>query len=82
MANWYEMLKEIMEKDGEIFDEKICTLTNDELLIEFDAGFGATEGKPFTAWGKNWVYFPLEYDGAEGIGHAPRFPCDISMGHQ
>ena len=30
----------------------------------------------------NWVYFPICYDGAEWVGHAPRNPCDIAMEHQ
>ena len=82
MDNWYKMLKEIMEEDKEDFSQKKCTLTDEELKIEFDSGYGGSEGVPFTAWGKKWVYFPIVYDGSEWIGHAPRFPCKISMSHQ
>jgi hypothetical protein len=82
MANWYEKLKEIMEADGENFDTRRCTLSNQDLLKEFDDSYGSSEGAAFTAWGENWVYFPIVYDGSEWIGHAPRNPCEISMKHQ
>lgn len=82
MATWYEMLKEAMFEDGENFEKKVCTLTDAGLLEEFNSGYGGSEGAPFTAWGDKWVYFPLVYDGAEWVGHAPRNPCDIAMDHQ
>lgn len=87
MSSWYDMLKNIMEKDGEDFDKRICTLSEEELKIRFDAGFGGGAynddpddiAKPFTAWGEKWVYFPLQYDGSLRVGHAPRNPCKYSM---
>ena len=82
MDCWYDILKSIMESDGEDFNKRVCTLSETELRVVFDSGFGGTEGKPFTAWGEKWVYFPIVYDGAEWVGHAPRNPCDISMEHQ
>jgi hypothetical protein len=82
MANWYEMLKEMAENDGEEVAEIVCTLSKKELEEEFNSGYGGSEGRHFTAWGKNWVYFPIVYDGAEWVGHAPRNPCNISMAHQ
>lgn len=83
MDNWYDMLKEIMKEDGEDFSRKICTISDDELQVNFDPEFkGEVEGQLFTAWGEKWVYFPLCFDGLEWIGHAPRNPCDISMSHQ
>jgi len=59
-----------------------CTLSEAALDERFDAGFGAAEGKPFTAWTAARVYFPTEYDGAEGVGSAPRNPCDEATVHQ
>ena len=82
MANWYLMLKKAMEDDGEDFSQRVCTLTEHQLLEEFDGGYGSEQGAPFTAWGKDWVYFPICYDGAEWVGHAPRNPCVTSMEHQ
>lgn len=82
MASWYEMLKEAMMEDGEDLNSFVCTMDEVELKEDFDAGFGSTRGKPFTAWGAKWVYFPICYDGAEWVGHAPRNPSDIAMHHQ
>jgi len=47
----------------------------------FYEGFGRTEGEPFTAWSKEWVYFPVQYDGRESVGRVPRNPCAISTEH-
>ena len=82
MATWFDLLKEAMEEDGEDFASMICTMDEAGLKKEFDDGFGNVEGAPFTAWGANWVYFPICYDGSEWVGHAPRNPCDIAMKHQ
>ena len=75
MINWKEMLEE--------FDDKIlaCTLTEEELLVEFDGSYGLSEGTPFTAWSNDWVYFPVVYDGAEWVGRAPRNICDTPTYH-
>jgi hypothetical protein len=82
MANWYNMLKDEMDSLNDDFGDKTCTLTDDELKVEFDNSYGREEGAGFTAWGNKYVYFPLCYDGSEWIGFAPRSPCDISMKHQ
>ena len=82
MENWYDMLKEVMAENGDDFDSRECTLTEKQLKVGFDSGYGSTEGEPFTAWGKNFVYFPICYDGAEWVGSAPRNPCDKAMVHQ
>ncbi len=42
--------------------------------VEFDAGFGGSEGPPVLAWTTTRVYFPVVYDGAEWIESAPRIP--------
>lgn len=82
MANWHEMLKEAMESDGQKFEDRECAMDEAGLKVEFDDGYGGEEGKPFTAWGENWVYFPICYDGSEWVGHAPRNPCEKVMSHQ
>lgn len=82
ISSWYKMLKEKMEADGEDFEKRICTLDEQALHVTFNAGYGLPEGEPFTAWGEKWVYFPIEYDGSESVGHAPRHPCEISLEHQ
>ena len=53
-----------------------CTLSDNELDTEFDAGFGGSNGKPFTLWTEDRVYFPAVYDGSEWVASAPRNPCD------
>ena len=82
IKTWYELLTLTMDQDGEKFEDMVCTLSEAELRVPFDAGHTATMGKNFTAWGKNWVYFPLDYDNMQWVGHAPRNPCDIAIKHQ
>lgn len=64
-----------------ILNENIDTL---ELIVENKFLFQLEDGDfgehgtycdcPFTAWTEKYVYFPLEYDGKEYIGYAPRNP--------
>lgn len=83
LNNWNEMLEErFRETTKESFDDIIeCTLSKEEMDEDFDAGYGGTEGKPFLAWSKNWVYFPVCYDGAEWVGAVPRNPGDHKPVH-
>lgn len=41
---------------------------------EFYPGYGAANGPGVLAWTEGWVYFPVEYDGAEWMDSAPRNP--------
>jgi len=82
MATWKEMLREAFADRKEDFKSMVCTLTEEEQNVEFYSGFGGSEGKPFTAWGEKYVYFPIVYDGAEWVGSAPRNPCDEATAHQ
>ena len=52
----------------------VTTLTDDELSMPFDSGYGGEEGVPFTAWSDTRVYFPACYDGSEGVVSVPRNP--------
>ena len=72
------------EFEGIGVDASTLTITPSDLDLdkEFDCGYGGVEGKPFTAWSDDTVYFPLCYDGAEWIGSAPRNPCEKALGHQ
>jgi hypothetical protein len=78
-TTWRKMLREVLPEGETIIH---CTLTPKELDEQFDGGYGLTEGRPFTAWSENWVFFPIGYDGAEKVGKAPRNPCNIKMSHQ
>lgn len=82
MVSWFVMLKEAMERDGENFERRICTLDEEALKKEWNMAWCEPQGQAFTAWGERWVYFPLCYDGSEWVGHAPRNPCEIAMQHQ
>lgn len=76
--NWNDMILECADGDEII----ACTLTEEELNRKFDSSFGLTNGKPFTAWSENYVYFPVVYDGSESVGRTPRNPCDEATEHQ
>lgn len=82
MANWYDLLKQAMLKDGEDFDSCVCTMDENELKAEFNNGFGNVRSQPFLAWGVHWVYFALQYDGLSFVGHAPRNPTNQVLPHQ
>ncbi len=82
MATWRELILSEMEDRGETWADVVhCTLYDEILDVEFDDGFGATEGKPFTLWTTNRVYFPRCYDGAEGVASVPRNPCNEVTEH-
>lgn len=82
MKSWNSMLKNEFEQNGDDFSKMKTTLNTEDLNREFDTGFGASVGDPFTAWGERYVYFPVVYDGSEWVGSAPRNPCDTVTNHQ
>lgn len=81
MANWKQMLIQAFKETGDNFEKMQTTLTQEELIIEFDGGFGCIKGVSFTSWGEKYVYFPVVYDGAEWVGYAPRNMCEIKTSH-
>jgi len=78
---WRVMLEVECGKRGDKLSELQMTLTEEELDVEFDISFGLKEGKPFTAWSKDWVYFPVQYDGSEWVTSVPRNPCEYKTEH-
>jgi hypothetical protein len=75
MSNWKELIQHEMNIQKETFEDVVSsTLTEEELLKEFDGGFGCSEGEPFTLWTTNRVYFPVVYDGAEWCASVSRNP--------
>lgn len=82
MYSWAELIAEAMAEAGDPGPLVACTLTAEEAAVKFDAGYGSKNGKPFTAWTATRVYFPVDYDGAEAAGSAPRAPCDEATEHQ
>jgi hypothetical protein len=81
-TTWNKELKQAFENSGDDFSKMIINITDEELNLEFDCDYGGTEGVAFTAWGEKYVYFPIQYDGSEWVGSAPRNPCDEKTGHQ
>jgi len=75
MNNWKGMLNDMIKENHESWEDIVSnTMTEDEMMKNFDSGFGETEGIPFTVWTKNSVYFPVCYDGAEWVGSVSRHP--------
>ena len=82
MNTWQELITDEMDRKGESWADVVrSTLTNRELAVKFNKGFGLSEGAPFTLWTKNRVYFPVVYDGLEWVGSVPRDPCDEATEH-
>jgi hypothetical protein len=79
-STWFKLINKALEieNDGPLI---ACTLTEKELHKSFYTGYGGEEGKSFTAWTENRVYFPACYDGAEWVASVPRNPCDEATGH-
>ena len=71
MSCWYYILRDKMEESGDCFSSRICTLSEEYLITKFIKFDGVEAGIPFYAWGKNYVYFPDEYN---SVGCAPRNP--------
>ncbi len=75
MTTWREQISRELRNSKESWEDiESITLTDKELDRQFDAGYGATCGEPFTAWTKNRVYFPVCYDGAEWVASVARNP--------
>lgn len=72
--NWKDALHAEVSENKDDWDLLVHTMTKNEFEREFDGGYGGAEGCPFTAWTDNFVYFPVQYDGAEWVGSVPRHP--------
>jgi len=75
-TTWRELIREEMRARGETFMNVVAMApSSDEWMsVEFDDGFGATHGIPFTVWTDKRVYFPVCYDGAEWCESVSRNP--------
>lgn len=83
MTNWKIMLGEALEDNGESWEDiEENTMTEEDMMKNFDDDFGTTNGCPFTVWTKNTVYFPICYDGAEWVGSVSRNPDGKPTYHQ
>ena len=81
-STWRKLIAEEMETQQDPGPIVYNTLTETEMDVEFDDGFGSAEGVPFTCWTERRVYMPKEYDGAESVISAPRNPCNEKQDHK
>ena len=82
MATWRELISTEMERSGETWgDVESCTLSDADLDVEFDENYGVNEGKAFTLWTKNRVYFPALFDGSEWAESVARHPDGKPTSH-
>lgn len=80
-TNWRNLIIQAL-MPGDSFEDLAIAIDDGELDRIFDNGLGLIEGSPFTAWSRQWVYFPVVYDGSEWVGCVPRNPCAIQTKHQ
>lgn len=80
VATWREKIADLAEEIGDP-GPIIHEFPPGALDVQFDDGFGTSEGPAFTAWTETRVYFPVTYDGAEFVGSAPRNPCAEACEH-
>ncbi|MBL4940366.1 MAG: hypothetical protein JKY81_01735 [Colwellia sp.] len=81
MTNWMNLIEQEMDDRGDKGPIIHNSLTDNEMLVEFNDGYGGSEGIPFTAWTDARVYFPVVYDGSEWVGSAPRNPNNEETPH-
>jgi len=81
MISWMEMLHAALKETGENLEDLVLHIDGDKPSLEFDADKGEKVGAHFTAWGPEWVYFPVaarRYEQQEGfqesIGFTRRDP--------
>lgn len=84
LTNWETLISNEMEVNNDSWDDLVkSTLSKKALKVEFNAdAYGTAEGEPFTLWTKEYVYFPVVYDGMEWCGSVPRHPCKEKTHHQ
>jgi hypothetical protein len=84
VSNLTTWSKEIARAVARVKDDSLivfCTLSQAELEVYFDHGYGCPYGEPFTLWTEKRVYFPVQYDGSEWVESVPRYPCDEKTTH-
>lgn len=83
MGNWKTTLDEALKKNGDSWEDvEANTMTEADMVKEFDSGYGDVQGCPFTVWTKNHVYFPICYNGAEWVGSVSRHPDGKPTDHK
>lgn len=82
LTSWEKELGKALKDAGESWDDVVDnTMTLEQMRAGFDAGYGGTEGVPFTVWTENRVYFPICYDGSEWVESVSRNPDGVATSH-
>jgi hypothetical protein len=82
-TTWRKLITDEMVIRGDAWSNVVGIAPDDAALtVEFDDGYGCTEGPPFTVWTIRFVYFPICYDGAESCGSVSRNPIPEPQEHQ
>lgn len=81
MESWREMITEAMSYFNDSLEESQCTLSDKELDVKFDTGFGGDLGPAFTVWTEGRVYFPSQYDGSVACASVSRDNDGVPTNH-
>lgn len=82
MKSWKELIEQMFSYNGDTWEDVVShTFTGEEMTEMFDTSYGGPEGVPFTLWTDKYVYFPTEYDGAEGVSYVSRSPNGKPTSH-
>ena len=75
---WNKLLEDAAEGD-----QIIAKAPDDPEIWDrpFDANSGRAEGAQVLAWSREFVYFPVAYDGMEWMDRAPRNPRPAGQPH-
>ena len=78
-TSWRHELERAFAGTGDSWgDVESMTLSDDALSRRFHAGWGCTDGEPFTLWTRRFVYFPWQYDGSQSVAWVSRNPDGIA----
>lgn len=78
---WRDEITLEMSMHNETFNDVVSsTLNDDDLDVRFYDGY-SMQGKPFTIWTANRVYFPVVYDGCEWCASVSRNPDGKATDH-
>lgn len=72
--SWSKEIEDLCKSLGEEVVFSNPDMGDESMTMEFNPGYGGTEGVPFIAFTENYVLFPVEYDGSEWVGFVPRNP--------
>lgn len=83
VTTWREQISDAMEYWRDTWEDVVGMFPADDgwLDVRFNKAYGGTEGRPFTLWTKDRVYFPACYDGMEWCSSVPRNPCAHATRH-